>query len=243
MTVKRAALLLSISYVVGTAGTLSWQLRALLRPTWPPFGTLLFSGWWSVIFGSLVTLSWAAYFACIYRERSHRRNPVSLWAITLWTAAVMTMAAVSSAVQSWLYMAANREALATGMTTWARSVSWRFGTSYTTSALWITLVVFLAHDPRGQRTRWIAALLSAVALLTGGFDSYRLVLGEVQWWEQVFFRSWRAYPLTALWTLALAPSMIVFGHVCTVLFPCAVWKEIGPRVPHADAAPEQPAVE
>ncbi len=228
MTVKRAALLLSISYVLATATALQWQLRALLWHAWPPFGTLIFSGWWLLLFGSLVTLSWAAYFAVVFREKSHLRNPISLWAITLWTTSVLSLSAVSSAVQFLLYVAANRGAFAAGTMVWAVSVSWRLGLSYTTLALWINLMVLLAHDPRAQRTRWIAASLALLGLLTGGFDSYRLALGEVEWWEQTFARAWRTYPWTTLWQLVLTPAMHFYGYVCAVLFPFAVWHEIGP---------------
>jgi hypothetical protein len=237
VTVKRAALLLSVAYVLSTAVTLHWELRALLQIEWPPLGRLGFPGV-SQIFSLLISLSWAAYFAFIYRERSLRRNPVSLWAITLWTAAITVATAVSSAVQFLLFVTAHRAGFATGHTAWARSTPWRLSVSYTTMALWIALIVLLAHDPRGQRTRRIAAALATVMLLTGLFDSYRLVCNEAQWWEQTLAHVWRTYPLTALWEQALAPAINVFRNVCTVLFTFAVWKEIGPRVPQADAAPK-----
>ena len=241
MTVKRAALLLSISYLLVTAVTLHVQLRALLQFAWPPFGTPSFPGWWYLIFDPIETLAWAAYFAFVYRERTQRQNPVSLWTITFWTAAVTAANAVSSAVQFLLFMTAHRAGFATSHAAWARSTPWRLSVSYSTMALWIALIVLLAHDPRGQRARRIAAALAAAMLLTGLFHSYRLVCNEAQWWEQTFAQVWRTYPLTTLWEVALAPAISVFRSVCTVLFPLAVWKEIGPRTPHADAAPEQPA--
>jgi len=241
VTVKRAALLLSVAYVLSTAVTLHWVLRALLQIEWPPLGWLGFPAA-SQIFSLLMSLSWGAYFAFIYRERSQRQNPVSLWAITLWTAIITAATAVFGAVQFLLIVAANREAFATGRTTWDRSALWSLGFSYTTAALWIALVVLLAHDPRGQRTRRVAAVLVVVALLTTCLDSYRLVHDEGRVWERVFARSWRIYPLTALLILVLNPAISVFRTVCTVLFPFAVWREIGPRAPDTDETPEHPAL-
>jgi hypothetical protein len=196
-----------------------------------------------MIVGLLMNLSWTAYFAVFYRERSQRRNPCSLWAISLWTAAITAASAVASAIQFLLFVAANREGFATGHAIWARSPLLSFGPIYINMALWIALIVLLVHDPRGQRTRRVAAVLAAVALLGGLLEAYDLVLREAHNWAQMFARSWRIYPFTALSLLVLAPSLSIFHSVCMVLFPFAVWKEIGPRVPHSEAAPEQPAVE
>jgi hypothetical protein len=235
VTVKRAALLLLVAYGLMTASYLHWDLRALLWPDWPPLGRLGFPGF-SQLIGLVMSLSWAVYFAFIYRSRSQRQNPVSLWAVTLWTAAITVAAAVSSAVQ---FLTTTRsEAFATGHATWARSALWSLGLNYATMVLWIALIILLAHDPRAQRTRWIAVALAAVALLSTCLEAYRLVQNEARVWERVFARSWRIYPLTALFLLVLAPAIGVFRNVCSVLFPFAVWKEIGPRVPHADAATE-----
>lgn len=243
MTVKRAALLLSIPYVLITAESLHWQLRALLQIPWPPLGRTYFNGWWFLIFSSTLHLSWAAYFAFIYRERSQRKNPVSLWTITLWTAVMTTAAAVSSAVQFLIFMAANHESFSTGHATWSRSIFWSQGISYTAMALWIALIVLLAHDPKGQRTRRVAAVLAGVALLAGLIDVYALVRNTARPWEHTLAQAWRTYPLTVLWQLALAPAIGIFRDVCTVLFPFAVWKEIGPRVPHTGAAPERQVIQ
>ena len=236
MTVKRAALLLSILYAVLTAETLHGQVRALLHITWPPLGRVSFNGWWFLILGPTLHLSWAAYFAFIYRERAQRKNPVSLWAISVWTAIITTAAALGAAIQ--FLTTAHSEAFAAGHATWAKFTFWSLGFSYTTMALWIALIVLLAHDPRGQRARWIAAALAAIALLTTCLDSYRLVQNEARVWERLFARSWRIYPLTAFFLLVLAPAISVFRTVCTVLFPFAVWQEIGPRVPDTDAVTE-----
>lgn len=105
-------------------------------------------------------------------------------------------------------------------------------------ALWICLVILLAHDPKGQRTRRIAAVLAGVALLAGLFDIYALVRNASLPWERTLAQAWRTYPVTVFWELALAPAIGVFRNVCTVLFPFAVWKEIGPLAPHADEATE-----
>jgi hypothetical protein len=243
VTVKRAALLLSIAYFLLTAESLYWQLRTMLQIRWTPLGMANLSSLWTMTLSSTVLLSWAAYLAFLYRERSQRKNPVSLWAITLWTTAITAVAAVSSAIQFLMGMAATREARALAHITLPSSTYWWQAVGYAITALWITLLVLLAHDPKGQRTRRVAAVLACLVLLTGLLGVYAVVRNVAHSWDRTVAQLWYVYPLTAIWQLALGPSIRIFLDVCTVLFPLAVWKEIGPQVPPTEVAPEQPAFE
>jgi hypothetical protein len=171
-------------------------------------------GWWTPVSGSIAGLSWAVYFALIYRERSQRRNPVSLWAITIWIVAITAATAVWPAAQ-----------VLSGHATWEESALWKCNAGYAITALWTAFLILLARNPRGQWTRRIAAVLAVAGLLPGLLAGYALLRYAASPWERTFAQGWRAYPWTAFWQLALAPAINIFYDACIVLFPFAVWKE------------------
>jgi hypothetical protein len=237
VSLKRAALLLSIAYALAAAEHLFWQARAFLDFRWSQYVSVPFNMWWSLIFGTLTGVTWAAYCWLLYRERSQRSTPVSLWAMTLWTAAIATAAPVAAAIQ-FRVMAASGAAGWTGLPVNSQIVLY-----YASTALWIALIVLLADDPRGRWTRRVALVLAAVTLLNGSYGSFLMVNSYFRTWNTSVVQAWSHDPLYAFYSTVISPSLGTFHRVCAVLFPYAVWREIEPPATVAETPAEQPAGE